>query len=224
MSDRWIKRYRMASFALLLEASVVQTQLQVREAEEPPGKSAQEVLVQDARDLARTVKGDEERKKDLGVLEEQLEGTEKAAETLAERSEDKIRESAEEAGRKADAVQAAAAIEELTVKLDNVTTEQTREAEQEVAALEKEFKDEQDELVGKLHKMQDKYFENHPDLDQDQRTDAEQTFKTIEDEAIETLRVQQDSRSVELQTQQQDLRDNYEQARKELDGTRDQRT
>jgi hypothetical protein len=217
MSDRWIE----AGFALLFMVSVTQTQLQVREV--PPGNSTQEALVKDARDLTRTVKENEERQKALDVLEKQLEGAEKAAELLAERSEDKVQESAEEAGRKADAEMAAAAIEELTVKLANVTSEETREAEQETAALKKEFRDEQGELAGKLDKMRDKYFENHPDLDKDQRTDAEQTFKTIKDEAIEALEVQQDSRLVELQTQQQDLRDNYEQAREELDGTRDQR-
>lgn len=217
MSDRWIE----AGFALLFMVSVTQTQLQVREV--PPGKSTQEALVKDARDLTRTVKENEEREKALDVLEKQLEGAKEAADLLAERSEGKVRESAEEAGRKADAEMAAAAIEELTVKLANVTSEETREAEQETAALKEEFKDEQGELAGKLDKMRDKYFKNHPDLDKDQRTDAEQTFKTIKDEAIEALKAQQNSRSVELHTQQQDLRDNYEQAREELDGTRDQR-
>lgn len=232
MSDRWIERCQTASLAVLFMASVTQTQLQVRVEEGLPGRSTQEVVVQDARDLARTMEGYEERQKYLEVLEHELEGTKEAADSLTERSEDKVPESAEEAGRKADAEDAgrkadaemaAAAIEELTVKLDNAMSEQTREAEQETATLEQEFKDEQDELAGKLDKMRDKYFENHPDLPKDQRTDAEQTFKTIKDDAVETLKAQQDSRLVELRTQQQDLRDNYEQARKELDGTRDQR-
>jgi hypothetical protein len=128
-----------------------------------------------------------------------------------------------EAGIRADAEKAAAAIEELTVQLANVTSEQAREAEQETAALEAKFKSEQDELVSKLDGMRDKYFKNHPDLDKDQRADAEQTFKTIKDDATGALKAQQDSRLMELQAQQQDLRDNYEQARKELDETRDER-
>src|SRR6202167_5235889 len=102
MSDRWIERYKTAGYALLFAASFAQTQLQlqlqvqvlqvqmreaegppgknapevfvqdVREAERLPGKSAAEVLVQDVRDLAWTVQGDEERQKDLEVLEKQL--------------------------------------------------------------------------------------------------------------------------------------------------------
>jgi hypothetical protein len=122
-----------------------------------------------------------------------------------------------------DAEMATAAIEELTVKLEHAISEQTKEAEQENAALSQEFKDEQDELAGKLDKMRDKYFQNHPDLPADQRTDAEDTFKTIKDEAIGALKTQQDSRLVELQAQQQDLSDNYERAQKELDETRDER-
>jgi hypothetical protein len=166
---------------------------------------------------------DEERQNDLELMEKQIVRAKEAAKTLATRSEDNVRESPEKAGRTADAEMAAAAIEERSVKLANVTSEQTREARQETAALEKEFKDEQVELVGKLDGMRNKYFKNHPDLDKGQRTDAEKTFNTIKDEATEALRVQQDSRFVELQTQQQDLRDYYEQTRKELDGTRDQR-
>lgn len=122
-----------------------------------------------------------------------------------------------------DAEMATAAIEELTVKLENTISEQTKEAERENAALSKEFKDEQDELAGKLDKMRDKYFQNHPDLPADQRTDAEDTFKTIKDEAIGALKTQQDSRLVELHAQQQDLSNNYERAQKELDETRDER-
>jgi hypothetical protein len=123
----------------------------------------------------------------------------------------------------ADAELATAAIEEQAVKLENAISEQTKEAEQETAALSQEFKDEQDELAGKLDKMRDKYFQNHQDLPADQRTDAEDTFKTIKDEAIGELKTQQDSRLVELQAQQQDLSDNYEQAQKELDQTRHER-
>lgn len=122
-----------------------------------------------------------------------------------------------------DAEMATAAIEELTVKLEDAISEQAKEAEQENAALSQEFKDEQDELAGKLDKMRDKYFQNHSDLPADQRTDAEDTFKTIKDEAIGALKTQQDSRLVELQAQQQDLSDNYERAQKELDETRDER-
>lgn len=124
---------------------------------------------------------------------------------------------------KADAVLAADTIEKLTAELENTMAEERGEEKQEAAALETEFKAEHDELVGKLDKMRDKYFENHPNLDTDQRTDAEETFKTIKDDAVEALEAQQDSRLVELRTDQQQLRDNYEEARKELDGTRDQR-
>ena len=124
---------------------------------------------------------------------------------------------------RADAEQAAAAIEELTAELEVEMSEEQGRAEQETAALEEKFKAEQDEMAGKLDKMRDRYFENHPDLDKDQRADAEQTFKTIKDDAVEALKAQQDSRLVELQDRQQDQRDDYEKLREELDGTRDQR-
>jgi hypothetical protein len=146
-----------------------------------------------------------------------LEGADEALKTLESRDEEPTIEPI------SDAEMAAAAIEELTVKLENAISEQTKEAEQENAALSQEFKDEQDELAGKLDKMRDKYFQNHPDLPADQRTDAEDTFKTIKDEAMGALKTQQDSRQVELQAQQQDLSDNYERAQKELDETRDER-
>jgi hypothetical protein len=61
------------------------------------------------------------------------------------------------------------AVEEKTGELENAMSEQRRKAEQETAALKKEFKEEQDDLVGKLDKMRDKYFENHPDLDRGRR-------------------------------------------------------
>lgn len=123
---------------------------------------------------------------------------------------------------KADA-ELAAAIEEPTAGLENEMSEQQVKAAQETAALEEKFKAEQDEMAGKLDKMRDNYFEKHPDLPEDQRADAEQTFKTIKDDAIGALEAQQATRLVELQARQQDQRDDLEERRKELDRTRDQR-
>jgi hypothetical protein len=164
------------------------------------------------KEFAQEIAEDLER---VGDLEEAVE---KLVEDMSEPAIEPIIDS-----DRLDAELATAAIEELTVKLENAISEQAKEAEQETAALRKEFKDEQDELVGKLDKMRDKYFKNHPDLPADQRTDAEETFKTIKDEAIGELKTQQDSRLVELQGQQQDLSDNYAQAKKESDETRDER-
>jgi hypothetical protein len=66
--------------------------------------------------------------------------------------------------------------------------------------------------------MADKYFENHPGLPQDQRSDAEGTFKKIKDDAVEALKTHQGTRLLEQQTRQQESRDNSEQKRRELDG------
>ena len=109
------------------------------------------------------MQGTEERQKDLEVLENGSRAPRRRLIRWPNGARTKVQESsAEEAGRKADAEMAAAAVEDLTVKLGNAMSEQTREAEQETASLKKEFKAEQDELVGKLDKMRDKYFENAP--------------------------------------------------------------
>jgi len=126
-------------------------------------------------------------------------------------------------GVKADAEVAAAAIETLTAEIESKIAEELGDQKEEIATLQAEFTDEQDKMAGKLDKMRDKYFENHPDLAEDQRTDAENTFKTIKDDAINALKAQQAPRMTELLADQQHLLDTYEQAKQELDETRDER-
>jgi hypothetical protein len=166
----------------------------------------------------------ETEKKGLERLAHELEGTEQVLEDFKEEPGHE-RESLEEqarayAGIKADAELAAAAIEQATVELENERSEQQGKAEQETTALEEKFTAERDDLVGKLDKMRDKYFENYPDLDQDQRTDAEGTFKTIKDDAVEALKADQGTRLAEREAMHQGLQESYEQRRKELEGTR----
>jgi hypothetical protein len=43
----------------------------------------------------------------------------------------------------------------------------------EIKEVQRGFENEEKELVSKLDKLADDYFKNHPDLDKDERTDAE---------------------------------------------------
>jgi hypothetical protein len=163
----------------------------------------------------------EAEKKELEGLAHGLEGAEKILEDFEEQERESLEEQARgDAEIKADAELAAAAIEEATVELENDMSEQRAKAEQETAALEDKFTAERNDLVGKLDKIQDKYFVNHPDLDQAQRTDAEGTFKKIKDDAVEALKTDQGIRLAEREAAHQGLQENYEQRRKELEGTR----
>jgi hypothetical protein len=163
----------------------------------------------------------EAEKKVLERLANELEGADRILEDTERRERESLEEKAKvDAGIKADAELAAAAIEKATADLENEKSEQARRAEQETVALEEKFKTEHDDLVGKLDKMRDKYFVNHPDLDQDQRTDAEGTFEKIKDDAVEALKTDQGTRLAEREAAHQGLQENYEQRRKELEGTR----
>ncbi|HEX5297698.1 MAG TPA: hypothetical protein VFW50_11980 [Streptosporangiaceae bacterium] len=99
-----------------------------------------------------------------------------------------------EAGIRADAEKAAAVIEELTVELAGAADQAARESEQAIMILNREFAEEQQELAGKLDKMENAYFDKHPDLDAKQRDAAEDRFEDIRKEEMESLGSRQDAR------------------------------
>lgn len=129
-----------------------------------------------------------------------------------------------EAGIRADAEKAAETIEELTVELAEATEQEPRESEQEIAGLKREFEAEQQQLIEKIDKMEDAYFEKHPDLDENQRADAEGKFEEVRNEEMESLGDRQDAALEQLMILQQEQRDDFAEKRKELDGTRDERS
>jgi hypothetical protein len=129
-----------------------------------------------------------------------------------------------EAGIRADAEKAAAAIEELSGKLEEVTQQEPRESEQEIADLMQQFEAERQERIDKIDQMENAYFEKYPDLDENQRGDAEERFEEIRKGEMESLGEQQEARLEQLMTDQQEQRDNFAEARKELEETRDERS
>jgi hypothetical protein len=129
-----------------------------------------------------------------------------------------------EAGIRADAEKAAEAIEELSGKLEEVTEQEPRESGQEIADLQREFEAEQQRTLDKLDKMENSYFEKYPDLDENQRGDAAERFEEIRKNEMESLGERQDAELEQLRTLQQGQRDDLAEARKEIDGTRDERS
>jgi hypothetical protein len=129
-----------------------------------------------------------------------------------------------ETGIRADAEKAAAAIEELAVELDGAADQAARESEQAIKNLNREFVDEQQELTEKLDKMENAYFDKHPDLDAKQRDAAEDRFEDIRKEEMESLGSRQDARLEDLTRTQQEQRDDRAEQKKELDETRDERS
>jgi hypothetical protein len=124
---------------------------------------------------------------------------------------------------KADAELAAAVIEEQTGILEKQIADEAEKSAGEIDALKKDFEREQQELTGKLDGMAGNYFDKHPDLSDDQRRDATETFKGIKEEALGELRGNQETRLGELTRAQQEQRGELEERRKELDGTRSDR-
>ena len=125
---------------------------------------------------------------------------------------------------KADAELAAAAIEEQTQVVEKQISDEAGKSAAEVDALKKDFEREQQELTGKLDGMARNYFDKHPDLSEDQRRDATETFKGIKEEALGDLRTQQETRLGELTRAQQEQRETLVEKRKELEDTRDGRS
>ncbi len=189
-----------------------------------------EAGIHNAIDLAAEITAELRWQKDDRVLEN-LEADILEADILAsEILETQIREAevleAEtlEAGIRADAERAAEAIEELTGKLEEAMEQEPRESEQEIAGLKREFEAEQQQLMDKIDKMEDAYFEKHPDLDENQRADAEGKFEEIRSAEMESLGDRQDARLEQLVILQQEQGDDFAEKRKELDGTRDERS
>jgi hypothetical protein len=189
-----------------------------------------ETVIENAIELGAELTGELRWQKDDRVLES-LEADILEADILAsEILETQIREAealeAEtlEAGIRADAEKAAETIGELTGKLEEVMEQEPRESEQEIADLKREFEAEQQQLMEKIDRMEDAYFEKHPDLDENQRADAEGKFEEIRNEEMESLGARQDSTLEQLMTLQQEQRDDFAEKRKELDGTRDERS
>src|ERR1700733_11066100 len=89
---------------------------------------------------------------------------------------------------KADAELAAAVIEEQTGILQKQISDEAEKSAGEIDALKQDFEREQQELTGKLDGMARNYFDKHPDLSDDQRRDATETFKGIKGEALGGLR------------------------------------
>jgi hypothetical protein len=136
---------------------------------------------------------------------------------------------------KADAELAAQVIEEQTVIVEKEISDREGKSagENEIDALKKDFEREQQDLEGKLDEMARNYFDKYPDLSDDQRRDATDTFKGVKDEAMENLHGQQETRLEELTRAQQEQREDPENLKdledleerlKELEGTRDERS
>lgn len=198
--------------------------------EDPSVGELVETAIDYAIDLAAEFTEELQWQKDDRVLEN-LEAEILKADILAsEILESEIREAetleAEtlQAGIRADAEKAAAAIEDLSDKLEEVTEQEPRESEQEIADLRREFEAEQQRVMDKIDKMENAYFEKYPDLDENQREDAAERFGEIRSGELESLGERQDARLDQLMTLQQEQRDNFAEARKEIDGTRDERS
>jgi hypothetical protein len=135
----------------------------------------------------------------------------------------RIDQQAKDEHTKEDAELATAVIEAETGILHKQISAEGEKSAAETYALKKVFEREQQELTGKLDGMARNYFDKHPDLSEDQRRDATETFKGIKEEALGELRGQQETRLGELTRAQQDRYEDLEERRKQLDGTRSDR-
>lgn len=125
---------------------------------------------------------------------------------------------------KADAQLAASVIEEQTDLLNKEISAEPGKSAAEINDLKQEFEKEERELAGKLDGMARNYFDKHPDLSDDQRQDATKKFDAIKEEELGTLRGQQETRLGERTRDQQQHREDLEERRKELEGTRSDRS
>jgi hypothetical protein len=123
-----------------------------------------------------------------------------------------------------DGEKAAAAIEKLTAEADRAVEREPPKFEQEVADLKREFADELKERVDAIDTIEKAWLENHPDLDQKQRDDAEEKFGDIRKGELESLGSKQDARMEALVKFQQERHDDLGERKQELDETRDERS
>jgi hypothetical protein len=145
----------------------------------------------------------------------------------------KVDEQAKAKNIKADAELAAQVIEEQTIIVEKEISDREEKSAGEIDALKKDFEREEQDLEGKLDEMARNYFDKYPDLSDDQRRDATDTFNGVKDEAMGNLHGQQETRLEELTRAQQEQREDLENLKaledlkerlKELEGTRDERS
>jgi hypothetical protein len=161
-----------------------------------------------AADLEKEIRSDGEQ---AAAALEAIDAEDKAAADL----EDQIR---------SDGKTAAAALEELDVELATTLRDQPNEDEQERNALNAKFEEEEKDLVGKLSTIEEKYFDGHPDLTEDQRVDAEETFKGVRGDALGLLEAHQQTELLQLEQVQQERRQELTQAIEQVEQTRDERS
>jgi hypothetical protein len=189
-----------------------------------------EAAIDSAIDLAAEIGKELRLQKDdrvLAVLEADIRETDiresEALETAIWEAED-LEAGALEDGIRGDAEKAADTIEELTVELAEAMEQEPRESEQAIEELNRQFVDEQQELIDKLGKMEKAYFDKHPDLDASQRDAAEDRFEDIRKEELDSLGGRQDARLEEVTRTQQEQRADFAELKQELDDTRDERS
>lgn len=161
-----------------------------------------------AADLERQVRSDGEL---AAVAIEELAIEDKAAADL----ENQIR---------SDGEKAAAAIEELDVELATQIRDQPTEDEQERIKLGAMFDKEIEEKAGTLNTMEEKYFNAHPDLTADQRTDAEERFNGVRGDVLGPLEDQKQAELLQLEQMQEERRQGLMQAKQQVEQTRDERS
>ena len=124
---------------------------------------------------------------------------------------------------KEDAEKAAASLEDLDITLANEIERHATEAPQETDQLLAKFGQEKTELVDKLNTIEEKYFDRHPDLTEDQRVDATERFKAVKGEALGSLEAQQQVQLLELEHSQDEASRKLAEAKDEVEQTRDER-
>lgn len=142
---------------------------------------------------------------------------------LSELLEDKPEVSLQEQAR-ADAELEADIELEVAVAEEIIEMGEQGETQRQIEELKDEFKQEKKELVDKIDRMEDKYFENHPDLSEGQRTDAKGRFEAIKNEEVGILEARQDARVGELRAVQQERGEDSEKKRKEPEKPRTERS
>ena len=159
------------------------------------------------------------------ALEDQIRSdAEKAAAAMEELDVEDRAAGALEAQIRSDGEKAAAALDERDVELANTIRQLPTEDEQERVQLAAKFDQERQELAGKLSTIEEKYFDGHPDLNADQRADAEATFKGVTRDALGSLEGRQQTERLQLDQMQEERRLGLTQAKAQVEQTRDERS
>jgi hypothetical protein len=131
---------------------------------------------------------------------------------------------------RANAVLAAEVIEQETIVVEQEIAELEAKSAAgiaEIAEINERYDHEEQDLNGKIDALAQNYFDKHPDLSDDDRNKANETFGAIREEEMGKLRsgreAELDAKSREQQPLSKELEE-LEERRKELEGTRADRS